>query len=171
MTPTRRDNALREQGGVGTNSNSIKSNHSPIDRLLSCLDRVKRTGPSTWVASCPTREDKRPSMTIRELDDGRVLVHDFGGDSVEEILGAIGLTFSDLYPPKPADPESYSKPERRPFPAADTLRAVAFEALLVGCAAAAVSAGEPLATVDRERLMLAVSRIQDALDLAGVRHG
>jgi hypothetical protein len=166
-----KENAAGPGRGKAAEKTHYTPNSSPIDRLLSCLDRVKRTGPSTWVASAPTREDKRPSMTIRELDDGRVLVHDFGGDSVEEILGAIGLTFSDLYPPKPVDPESYSKPERRPFPAADTLRAVAFEALLVGCAAAAVSAGEPLATVDRERLMLAVSRIQDALDLAGVRHG
>lgn len=136
--------------------------------LLSRLDRVKRTGPSTWVASCPTREDKRPSMAIRELDDGRVLIHDFGGDSPAEILAAIGLTFSDLYPPRPADPAYIGKPERRPFPAADILRAVGFEATIVALAGAAIIAGESFSQFDKDRLMVAVGRINAALDAGGI---
>ena len=160
---------------AGTKSGKhTHGNHSAkgIDALLTRLERVKRTSATTWLASCPTRADRHPSMTIRELDDGRILIHDFGGDSVADILAAIGLTFDSLFPDSidvMADPR---KPERRPFNCADTLRAVGFEALLVGCAAAAVAAGEPLAAPDRDRLMLAVSRIQDALELAGVhRHG
>jgi hypothetical protein len=148
-------------------------NHSAkgIDALLSRLERVKRTSASTWIASAPTRDDRHPSMTIRELDDGRILIHDHGGDSVADILAAIGLTFDSLFPDS-IDPLKHHHPERRPFHCGDVLRAVGFEALLVGCAAAAVAAGEPLAAVDRERLMLAVSRIQEALELAGVhRHG
>lgn len=157
--------------GIAASKTHYPRNHSPIDRLLSKLDRVKRTGPNTWVASCPTREDKRPSMTVRELDDGRVLLHDFGGDSVEEILAAIGLTFSDLYPPRPADPAFVGKPERRPFPCADSFRAVAFESTIVALAGAAIIAGEPLAIADKDRLVIAVGRINDALTAAGVNHG
>ena len=139
------------------------------DVLLSKLDRVKRTGPSTWVASCPTREDKRPSMTIRELDDGRILLHDFGGDSVEEILAAIGLTFSDLYPPRPVS--HHAKGERRPFPCADAFRAVAFEATIIALAGAAIIAGEPFSQFDKDRLLIAVGRVNDALAAGGVSHG
>ena len=42
------------------------------DKLLSRLQRVKRTGPGKWGASCPTREDKSPSLAIAEKDDGTV---------------------------------------------------------------------------------------------------
>lgn len=149
--------------------NTIASQFSPIDRLLPLLQRVKRTGPNTWIASCPTREDKRPSMTVRELNDGRVLVHDFGGDSVDEILAAIGLSFSDLFPPRVVDHRIM--PERRPFPCADAFRAVAYEATIVALAGAAIVAGEPFGQFDKDRLMIAVGRINDALSAAGVSHG
>ncbi len=138
------------------------------EALLQKLDRVKQTGPGRWIASAPTREDKHPSMTIRELDDGRVLIHDFGGDSVENILAAVGLTFSDLFPPREVQ---HGKPERRPFPAADVLRCIAFEALVVAVAGTSLLAGVPFTPTDRERLVLAVGRIQDGLTAAGVRHG
>lgn len=99
------------------------------------------------------------------MDDGRILLHDFGGDAVEAILAAIGLTFSDLFPPRAI---GHHVGERRPFPAEDILRAIGFEVLVVGVAAATVAAGEPLAVADRERLRLAVSRIQSALDAGGL---
>jgi hypothetical protein len=108
-------------------------------------------------------------MTIRELDDGRVLLHDFGGDSPAEILAAIGLDFSDLYPPRATG--DHTKPERRPFPAADILRAIAFEATIVALAGAAMIAGEPFSQFDKDRLLLAVGRISDALDAGGLNHG
>lgn len=155
--------------GKAAYQTTLNPQSSPIDRLLSCLDRVKRTGPSTWLASCPTREDKHPSMTIRELDDGRVLVHDFGGDSPAEILAAIGLTFSDLYPPRAT--AHHVKGERRPFPAADCLRAVGFEATLVALAGAAIIAGEPITQFDKDRLLIAVGRINAAIGAGGLNHG
>ncbi len=155
--------------GEAAQHNTISAQFSPIGSLLSRLDRVNRTGPNTWLASCPTRDDKHPSMTIRELDDGRVLLHDFGGDSVEEILGALGLTFSDLYPPRAIG--HHVKGERRPFPCADAFRAVAFEATIVALAGAAIIAGEPINQFDKDRLLIAVGRINAALDAGGLNHG
>lgn len=137
------------------------------DILLSRLDRVRQTGPGRWVASCPCREDKRPSMTIRELDDGRILIHDFGGSSPAEILDAVGLTFPDLFPERMS---THVKPERRPFPAADLLRVIGFEVLLVALAAVRLAGGELLDGADRERLMLAASRIREALNAGGIRY-
>jgi hypothetical protein len=169
MNAAPRNDEARWQAGNVAQQTTLSPQSSPIDRLLPLLDRVRRTGPSTWLASCPTREDKRPSLTVRELDDGRVLLHDFGGDSIEEILGALGLTFSDLYPPRAID--HHRKPERRPFPCTDAFRAVAFEATIVALAGAAILAGEPINQFDKDRLLIAVGRINDALAAAGVSHG
>ena len=134
--------------------------------LISKLDKVKQTGPGRWVACCPAREDKHPSMTIRELDDGRILIHDFGGSTVNEILDAIGMYISDLFPPR----QTYGKPERRPFPASDVLRAIAFEALVVASTGVNMLAGNFTGN-DRERLILATERIQAGLKAAGVQRG
>lgn len=77
------------------------------------LDKVKRTGKGTWTACCPAHADKGPSLSIRETDDGRVLLHDFGaGCSAVDILAAVGLELRDLYPEPIA---GHRKPERRPF--------------------------------------------------------
>ena len=141
------------------------------DLLLSKLDGVKRTGQDRWLARCPAHGDKRASLSIREVDTGAILVHCFAGCSVHEVVGAVGLELSDLFPPRAADPAHVGKPERRPFPAADILRAIGFEALVVACAASAMLAGEPFTQTDRDRLMLAVGRIQSALDAGALNHG
>lgn len=131
------------------------------EALLQRLDKVKRTGPDRWIASCPTRSDKHPSMTIRELPDGRVLVHDFGGDSVHEILAAVGLELSDLFPPRPLS--NGGKPERKPFYADDALRCLAFEAKLIRLAALETLKGNVLSDFDHDRLEVAVDRIETAM--------
>lgn len=141
------------------------------DLLLSKLDGVKRTGPGRWLAKCPAHEDRRASLAVREIDGGLTLAHCFAGCSVHEVLAAAGLVVSDLFPPRPADPAYAGKPERRPFPAADILRAVAFEALVVGCAASTLGAGGVLSDDDRARLMLAARRLQAACDAGGLSHG
>lgn len=133
--------------------------------LLSLLDKVKPTGKSRWQARCPAHADKGPSLSIREMDDGRVLVHCFAGCSVHEVVNAVGLELSDLFPPREL---GRIKGEHRPFAAADALRAVGFEALVVCAASAALATGEPLSSVDRERLLQAGERIQGALSGAGL---
>lgn len=99
-------------------------------------------------------------MTVRELEDGRVLVHCFGGCAVERILGAVGLAFDALFPPKPID---HAKPLRRPFPAADVLEAVSTEVTLVALAAQRMKTGH---AVDADRVTLAAERVEEARRLA-----
>ena len=131
-----------------------------VETLLANLDGVKVNGPGRWLARCPAHGDKHASLAIRELNDGRILLHDFAGCAVEEVLSAVGLKFDDLYPPRAI---SHGRPERRPFPAADVLRAVGFETLLVSMAAASLAKGEPLAEQDKNRLALAHERISAAI--------
>jgi len=129
------------------------------DKLLSRLQRVKRTGPGKWIASCPTREDRSPSLAIREMEDGRVLLHDFGGDSVEAILGAVGLSFSDLYPTQPG---TFAKPVRRPFNASDVLSHVAFESSVAAVVIADVVKRDGATEEDLDRLLVAAQRLDNA---------
>lgn len=135
--------------------------------LLSRLDKVKGTGPGRYTARCPAHDDKGPSLAVRELDDGRVLLHCFAGCSVHEIVGAVGLDIGALFPSREIE---HGKPERRPFPATDVLRCIAFESLVVLSAAAAMLTGHPFGAVDRERLSLASGRIQAALRASGADH-
>jgi hypothetical protein len=70
---------------------------SAAAKLLGRLERVKQTGPGRWLACCPAHEDRSPSLSIRETDDGRVLLHDFGGCEVGDVLAAPGLALADLF--------------------------------------------------------------------------
>lgn len=133
------------------------------EQLLSRLDGVRQTGAGRWITRCPAHKDRHASLSIRELDDGRVLVHDFAGCSVQAVVEAAGLTMSALFPEREI---AHAKSERRPIPALDILRCVGFEALVVATAAASLMAGEPLNPVDRERLEVAAARLRAAVEVA-----
>jgi hypothetical protein len=70
---------------------------SAIDKVLDRLQAVKRTGEGRWMARCPAHPDKTPSLSIREMPDGRVLLYDFGGCGNGDVLSAMGLRMSDLF--------------------------------------------------------------------------
>lgn len=130
--------------------------------LLDRLEGVRRTGPGRWIARCPAHEDRRPSLAIRELDDGRVLLHDFAGCAAVEVLTALGLELDALFPARAEG--QFQKPERRPFPAADVLLCVAGETLIAAIAAARLAKGEQLDGVARDRLAVAAARLAAACD-------
>jgi hypothetical protein len=133
-------------------------------KLLSLLQKVKKTGPGRWIACCPAHQDRRPSLAIRELEDGRLLLHDFAGCSAAEVLAAIGLSLKDLFPERPSG--HGDKKVDRPWFAIDVLRCVAFEALVVAIAANSVAHGEELQEADRKRLLVAAARLQAGLEVA-----
>ena len=72
---------------------------TPIERILSALgDRScdpKRNGKG-WSARCPAHEDRRPSLSVSEGDDGRALVRCHAGCTVDAICDAVGLQVADL---------------------------------------------------------------------------
>lgn len=137
-----------------------------LDQLLSRFDGVKRTGKDGFVALCSAHEDKRPSLSIRELSDGRILLHCFAGCDVQSILAAVDLEFDALFPERAID--AHYKQERRPFPATDVLRAIAFEAQVVSLAALDMAHGRTLSDEARKRLLLANQRIAGGLTAGGL---
>lgn len=138
---------------------------SAVDKLLSRLQRVKPTGPGRWVASCPTREDRSPSLSIRELDDGRVLVHDFGGDDVHSIMVAVGLEITDLFP---AQSGQRAQRVSRPFNASDVLAMVAFESSVALIVCSDVLNKKAVSESDFARLLTAAQRLGDAAEVCRV---
>jgi len=137
-----------------------------VDLILSRLEKVRKgTGHNTWLACCPAHDDKSPSLAVRELDDGRVLLHCFASCCAEEVLVAVDLDMAALFSGKPTS--HVSKPECRPFSVADALRAIWFEGLVIHAAGNAMLSGE-FTEGDRVRLNFAVSRVGAALDTVGV---
>jgi putative DNA primase/helicase len=73
------------------------SRQPPIKQVLAILEGV-RPGSSGVTALCPAHDDARSSLSVSEGADGRVLLPCFAGCDVVEILAAMGLEFSDLFP-------------------------------------------------------------------------
>ena len=92
------------------------------DKIIPLLEGVRSTGQDRWIARCPAHDDRSPSLSIKEVAD-RLLLHCFAGCETYEIVSALGMELSDLFPEKR---ESY-KPLSRPFPAADILRCLTSE--------------------------------------------
>jgi len=125
------------------------------ETLITRLHGVKNTGPNRWLARCPAHDDRSPSLSITDRD-GRVLLHCFGGCETEDVLGAVGLRFSDIMPERLDD----ARPA--PIPALQILEAVAHEITV-----AAFLAQELGYITASSRLVAAGSRLNAALTLIG----
>lgn len=135
------------------------------DTLLSALNKVRQTKPGHWIACCPAHADRSPSLTIRETDNGKTLIHCFAGCSVQEVLDAVGLELDVLFPPRETH---HGRPEPRPVPASDALRCLSFEGMLIASAGRSMLNGT-WNEEEQERLVLAVARINGAMSACGVR--
>ena len=130
---------------------------SAAARLLDRLLGVRQTGLGRWLAKCPAHEDRSPSLSIRELDDGTVLVKDFGGCGAADVVAAVGLRLKDLFPERP--PDNRRRPSQSRIPAADALVAIDHEAHVVAIIGADVLEHRELDQPTWDRLALAVHRI------------
>lgn len=79
-------------------------------KIIERLDHCRQTGKDTWIARCPAHDDRSPSLSVKELPDGRTLVHCHAGCGALDVLTAIGLDWENLFPP--AD-QNYPAPRRR----------------------------------------------------------
>jgi hypothetical protein len=98
------------------------------------------------------------------VDDGRILLHCFGGCSVHEVLGALGMDMNDLFPDTGED----KKAMKPAFYATDLLRIIAFESLVVSLAANSIHKGEQLSEQEMVRMKTASERIREAARYANI---
>ncbi len=131
---------------------------SPVDLLLARLDGVKQAGPGKWQATCPAHDDRSPSLSIRETDDGTVLIHCWAGCGAAEIVAAAGLGLSDLFPPKfDGQVHRAGRPPR--YSAAEVVRTLLTEATILTLGYRALQRGDTLGLDDDARVELAIQAI------------
>lgn len=80
---------------------------SPVESVLALLTAL-RAVDSGWSARCPAHDDGRASLSISEGRDGRVLLKCHAGCSTADVVQALGLQMTDLFPSK----KGGSRPER-----------------------------------------------------------
>lgn len=127
--------------------------------LLSRLSGVRSTGRDRWIAKCPAHDDRSPSMTVRQLPDGRTLMHCFAGCETATILDALGLTFSDLFP-EPLTRESLPR-TRGGIGAHEALACLRSESAVLAIMASDLASGQ---AIDADRAALCAGRIASALE-------
>jgi hypothetical protein len=98
-------------------------------KILDRLHNVKKLRVGNWVAGCPCCQSKRGRpISVRELDDGRLLIHPFCGCETESVLGALGLALSDLFD---RAIDQHLGPSHSRVPARDILEAIDTEVTTV----------------------------------------
>ena len=68
-----------------------------VHDLLSRLDKAKAKNGG-WMACCPAHDDRDPSLSIKEGDNGRILLYCHAGCKTENVVSALNLHMSDLMP-------------------------------------------------------------------------
>jgi DNA primase len=69
-----------------------------VDTILQRLDKVRGNGKNSWMACCPAHDDRSPSLAISESSPDHILIKCFAGCEVADILSAIDLRMTDLFP-------------------------------------------------------------------------
>lgn len=135
----------------------------PIERFLAKLESFSETSYLTWIARCPAHEDKRPSLSIKEVEDGIILINCWAGCSAYEIVSSLGMRLADLFPSRNHTGKPLSSQERKRYgQAEDALRVLRHEAEVI------LLAGNELQQNSQhsERLKLAVDRVRYIVGLA-----
>lgn len=135
-----------------------------IENLLSRLHGLKAGGAvGRWIAQCPAHQDRSPSLAIQMIDDGRILLHCFAGCAPGDVVGAVGLALTDLFP-EPLTREHLPR-IRAPFSALDALKCLTEESAIVAIAASDITLGRTLSDADASRVATAAGRIASALEV------
>ena len=90
-----------------------------IDALERLGKAPKEKGDGKWMALCPAHDDRNPSLSLTEGDNGKVLVKCFGGCNFTQVRSALGLGGRrDSAPPKPPTRKRKPKepPKEQPLP-------------------------------------------------------
>jgi hypothetical protein len=135
--------------------------------LLSRLDGVKDRGHGRWIAQCPAHDDRSPSLSIKETDDGTVLLKCWAGCGAADIVGAVGLTLSDLFPRRNDHHQAPIRKRDRWNPR-DVIGLVLREAAVILIAANDIRDGLKLSDEDHQRLVQACGRISALVEEVGI---
>lgn len=125
-----------------------------LEKLLSRLEKVEQLPAGShnarYRACCPAHDDKKPSLSVTLAQSGAILLKCWTGCSAEEIIGAVGMEMTELFPPM--DRHHHPK-ERRPFSADQAASVIASDASILVMAAAKLRNKEPLTPKDMDDII------------------
>ena len=81
--------------------------------LAARCDKAHRGADGSWQACCPAHEDKTPSLSITDGDKG-VILHCHAGCAPADVVAVLGLSMTDLFPPRTTRPPKGSPSKPRP---------------------------------------------------------
>ena len=132
-----------------------------IETILNTLNGVKRKSQGRYVALCPVHNEKTPSLAITDAGDGKVLLHCFGcGAGAIEIISALGIEISEIFPERDRFDCGKSARVKPVFTSQQLLTAIHYEAIVVMIVASDILNGKK---ADFERLATAYKRIEAAV--------
>ena len=91
---------------------------TPLEKVLGHLGGVRQTG-GQHLARCPAHDDHKASLSVTEGADGRVLLCCHAGCSTKEVVEAMELAMSDLFPTKHSRFGKSSKSRKIIYPVRD----------------------------------------------------
>jgi hypothetical protein len=157
------ENAPTRGRSRGANQNNFNSSIAPLENLLNRLESVRPCGEG-YRADCPNGHRSRGNLSIKQCDDGRILIHCFSGCSLNEILDATGLRIADIMPERinyKSSPQQVKKwrqdATHRDW--AEFAKDFGHECLIVYVAGLQLCNNEPLNSEEMDRLKLALKRI------------
>jgi hypothetical protein len=97
-------------------------------------------------------------LSIRETDEGSVLIYCFGGCSINSIVDSIGLDIAELYPPRKKSGKEPKKISKL-FSSTQALQLLSKDSLLIILLGVDVIKGNPISQYDLDSCMKAVCNI------------
>jgi hypothetical protein len=159
--------ALAGAHGVSSKTHLVRGILSGAEVLAQRLDRCRRYGEG-YRARCPACDDKRDALSFRDGDKA-LLLHCFRGCEPEAVLGAVGLRWADVQPPRgwprSAEEDRQHRKLMREIGWAAALETVAFESKIITIAAKELTRKWTLSAAEIDRLDAAVARVNGAAEL------
>ena len=90
-----------KRGGTSILPFEQRNGGRPFDEVIRALEdrglTVRHRGSGAAQCQCPTHDDREPSLTVTEADDGRVLLHCHAGCATDRIVEELGMGLADLF--------------------------------------------------------------------------
>jgi hypothetical protein len=146
----------------------------PFERVLARLEGVQRHGENSARAYSPLGRGTSRSLSISRGPNGTVLMHEFSGDSTQDVLAAIGLTVGDLFPLR--DLRTMTPAERHQLRQSAliprwrcALDVLSHEATVLMIAASKLSDGDALTVDELTRMRVSALKVFDCCEVFNAR--
>ncbi len=129
------------------------------EEILARFSKVYKSGEGEYQCLCPSHNDRTASLGLKFKED-KMILNCFAGCSMEDIIGAVGLSWADVMP---NNVDTEYKPEKR-FNPYSVLKATRQDLLFIAVCAGHVASGKELDKEDSEKLFNITGRLRDVYD-------